>query len=382
MREVFAEIEAWRKEGKPVAIATNVKRDGSSLRPLGAKMAMTALHAKEGSGAAQPRTGTGAIPEVAGSVTGGCIEGVVYEEAQAVIKNGQPKLLHYGVASEDAPWEVGLSCGGSLDVFVETLDSPAWREIYPALKTCLEENQLAAVVTVIAGPGLGSKLMLWPDGRKIGSLGSVDADAQACDWVQKQIAIQETTWTSFKIANQQMDVFVDVFAPAARMVVVGAVHIAIPLVTLAKAMGYHTIVIDPREAFATRERFPHVDELITEWPSTALEKLRPDEGTYIAVISHDEKLDNPALAVALASSARYVGVLGTRKKIPQRFAALRELGVTDEQLERLRAPIGIHLGAILPDEIALSILAEMVTARHGLPKTQETHLTAPVAVVS
>lgn len=382
MREVFAEIEAWRKEGKPVAIATNVKRDGSSLRPLGAKMAMTALHAKEGSGAAQPRTGTGAIPEVAGSVTGGCIEGVVYEEAQAVIKNGQPKLLHYGVASEDAPWEVGLSCGGSLDVFVETLDSPAWREIYPALKTCLEENQLAAVVTVIAGPGLGSKLMLWPDGRKIGSLGSVDADAQACDWVQKQIAIQETTWTSFKIANQQMDVFVDVFAPAARMVVVGAVHIAIPLVTLAKAMGYHTIVIDPREAFATRERFPHVDELITEWPSTALEKLRPDEGTYIAVISHDEKLDNPALAVALASPARYVGVLGTRKKIPQRFAALRELGVTDEQLERLRAPIGIHLGAILPDEIALSILAEMVTARHGLPKTQETHLTAPVAVVS
>jgi xanthine dehydrogenase accessory factor len=166
------------------------------------------------------------------------------------------------------------------------------------------------------------------------------------------------------------------------MVVVGAVHIAIPLVTLAKAMGYHTIVIDPREAFATRERFPHVDELITEWPSTALEKLRPDEGTYIAVISHDEKLDNPALAVALASPARYVGVLGTRKKIPQRFAALRELGVTDEQLERLRAPIGIHLGAILPDEIALSILAEMVTARHGLPKTQETHLTAPVAVVS
>jgi xanthine dehydrogenase accessory factor len=156
-------------------------------------------------------------------------------------------------------------------------------------------------------------------------------------------------------------------------------------------MGYQTIVIDPREAFATRERFPHVDELISEWPSIALEKLRPDEGTYIAVISHDEKLDNPALAVALASPARYVGVLGTRKKIPQRFAALRELGVTDEQLSRLRAPIGIHLGAILPDEIALSILAEMVTAKHGivlepvrdgLPKTQETHVTAPVAVVS
>ena len=378
MREVFAEIEAWRKEGKSVAIATNVKRDGSSLRPLGAKMAVT-------------NTQPCSAPEIAGSVTGGCIEGVVYEEAQTVIKNGQPKLLHYGVPSEDTPWEVGLTCGGSLDVFVETLDSPAWREIYPAVKTCLEENQFAAVATVIAGPGLGSKLMLWPDGRKLGSLGSAETDAQICDWMQKQIAIQETTWTSLNIANQQMDVFVDVFAPASRMVVVGAVHIAIPLVTLAKAMGYHTIVIDPREAFATRERFPHVDELICEWPSIALEKLHPDEGTYIAVISHDEKLDNPALAVALASPARYVGVLGTRKKIPQRFAALRELGVTDEQLSRLRAPIGIHLGAILPDEIALSILAEMVTAKHGivpepardgLPKTQETQVTAPVAVVS
>jgi xanthine dehydrogenase accessory factor len=376
MREVFAEIETWRKEGKPVAIATNVKRDGSSLRPLGAKMAMPPT---------QPRAETGAIPEIAGSVTGGCIEGVVYEEAQSVIKNGLPKLLHYGVTNDETPWEVGLSCGGSLDVFVETLDSPAWREIYPALKTCLQENQLAAVATVISGPGLGSKLMLWPDGRALGSLGSAALDGQAAAWMRGQIAVQETTWKAFTVTAhhvEQVEVFVDVFAPAARMVVVGAVHIAIPLVTLAKAMGYHTIVIDPREAFATRERFPHVDELITEWPSTALEKLRPDEGTYIAVISHDEKLDNPALQVALSSPARYVGVLGTRKKIPQRFAALRELGVTDEQLSRLRAPIGLHLGAILPDEIALSILAEMVTARHGLPKTQETHMTVPVAVVS
>ena len=373
MREVFAEIEAWRKQGKSVAIATNVKRDGSSLRPLGARMAMTST---------QPCAETGPVQEIAGSVTGGCIEGVVYEEAQSVIKTGRPKLLHYGVPDEDTPWEVGLSCGGTLDVLVETLDSPAWREIYPALKTCLEENQLVVLATLISGPGLGNKLMCWPDGRTLGSLGSLALDAQALEWMQKQIATQETNWTSFQLAGEELQVFVDVFSPPARMIVVGAVHIAIPLVRLAKTLGYHTIVIDPREAFATRERFPHVDELIIEWPSAALEKLRLDEGTYIAVLSHDEKLDNPALRVALASPARYVGVLGTRKKIPQRFAALRELGVTDEQLNRLRAPIGIHLGAILPDEIALSILAEMVTARHGLPMTQETHLTTPLAPVS
>ncbi len=349
MREVFVEVEAWRAAGKPVAIATNVKREGSSLRPLGAKMAMTTQQ------------------EIAGSVTGGCIEGVVYEEAQGVMKSGTPKLLHYGVVGDENPWEVGLSCGGSLDVFVETLESPGWVEIYPSLKTCLEQGQLAAVATVIAGAGLGNKLMLWPDGRTLGSLGSAALDEQAAEWMQAQIAVQETTWKAFTLAVETVDVFVDVFAPLSRLVVIGAVHIAIPLVTLGKALGYHTIVIDPREAFATRERFPHVDELLTDWPSIALEKLRPDEGTYIAVISHDEKLDNPALAVALKSPARYVGVLGTRKKIPLRFAALRDLGVSDEQLGRLRAPIGMNIGAVLPDEIALSILAEMVSAKHGMP---------------
>ena len=141
--------------------------------------------------------------------------------------------------------------------------------------------------------------------------------------------------------------------------------------TLAKTLGYHTIVIDPREAFATRERVPHVDELLVEWTSDALEKLHPDEGTYIAVLSHDEKLDNPALAVALKSPARYVGVLGTRKKIPNRFAALRELGVTDEQLSHLCAPIGMNMGAVSPEEIALSILAEMVSAKHGMQRVSE-----------
>jgi len=356
MREVLAEVEAWRKAGKAVAIATNVKKEGSSLRPLGAKMAMTTSQ------------------EIAGSVTGGCIEGVVYEEAQAVLETGIPKLLHYGGVDEEDPLEVGLSCGGSLDVFVESLDSPGWQEIYPVLKTCLDEGQLVAVATVISGPGLGNKLMFWSGGRRLGSLGSATLDTQASEWMQNQIAVQETAWTSFRVAAhhvEQVEVFVDMIAPIPRLVVVGAVHIAIPLVTLGKALGFHTIVIDPREAFATRERFPHVDELITEWPSEALEKLRPDEGTYIAVLSHDAKLDNPALAVALKSPARYVGVLGTRKKLPERFAALRDLGVASVQLQRLHAPVGMNLGAILPDEIALSILAEMVAAKHGLQQVNE-----------
>jgi xanthine dehydrogenase accessory factor len=221
---------------------------------------------------------------------------------------------------------------------------------------------------------MGNKMLVWADGRTFGSLGSEALDAHAITWAQEQIQTQETGWTTLASA----DVFVDVLPPPARMIVIGAVHVAIPLVTLAKTLGYHTIVIDPRKAFATRERFPHVDELIAEWPADALAKLRPDEGTYIAALSHDEKLDNPALAVALASPARYVGVLGTRKNLPNRFAALRELGVTEEQFSRLRAPIGMNMGAILPDEIALSILAEMVAARHGIFRSYETQVTAPV----
>ncbi len=344
MREVFSEIETWLKAGKPIAIATNVRKEGASLRTLGAKMAMTMGG------------------EIAGSVTGGCIEGVVYEEAQAVLKSGTPRLLHYGVPSEDTPWEVGLSCGGTLDVLVESLDSPTWREIYPVLKTCLDENQLVAMATVIAGAGLGNKILIWPGGRTLASLGSAALDGEVVNWAREQMRVQETIWRSF----DKVDVFMDVLLPPSRMIVIGAVHVAIPLVTLAKTLGYHTIVIDPREAFATRERFPHVDELITEWPSEALEKLRPNESSYVVVISHDEKLDNPALKVALTSPARYVGVLGARKNLGKRFAVLRELGVTDEQLARLQAPIGMRLGAVSPEEIALSILAAMVAAKHGV----------------
>jgi xanthine dehydrogenase accessory factor len=355
MREVISEIVAWQKQNKPVAVATNVKMDGSSLRPLGSKMAMTTAL------------------DIAGSVTGGCIEGAVYEEGQAVIQSGVPKLLHYGVPNSDSPWEVGLNCGTSLDVFVETLAHPAWQEIFPSVQTCLEQNQLACVATVITGAGIGKKMMLWPDGRSIGSLGSPELDGLARPWLQGQMTVQEAGWKTFEVAGSPVEIFADVFVPPARLIVIGAVHIAIPLVKLAKELGFHTTVIDPRSAFANRERFPDVDELIVDWPADALEKLRLDEGSYIASLSHDEKLDNPALRVALTSPARYVGVLGTRKRVDKRMDDLRELGVPEEQLPRLHAPVGLNLGATLPDEIALSILAEMVAARHGVERNREIH---------
>lgn len=347
MREVIAEINAWKEEGKAIAIATAVKKDGVSLNPLGAKMAMT-----DGQ-------------KIAGSVSGGCIEGAVYEEAMEVLRSGAPKLLHFDAPSDESPWEVGLSCGGAVDVFIEALDSPPWQAVFPVIRQSLFENQLLAAVTLIAGRGPGNKMLVWPDGRTFGSLGSVGLDKEAAIWARMKIQKKETVWTRLADA----EVFVDVLSPPSRLIVIGAVHIAVSLTALAKTLDFHTIVIDPRKAFATRERFPHVDELIAEWPASALAKLRPDEGTCIAVISHDEKIDNPALHAALTSPACYVGVLGTRKKLLQRFAALKELGVTSEQLGRLHAPIGIDIGAVLPAEIALSILAEMVAAQHGIEKT-------------
>jgi xanthine dehydrogenase accessory factor len=347
MREVFTEIETWRKSGKQIAIATNVKLGGMSLRPLASKMAVT-----------------GSL-DIAGSVTGGCLEGAVYDESQGVIKTCQPKLLHYGINGNESPWDIGLACGSSLDVFIESLDSPAWRAIYPAVKTCLEENQLAAVATVISGPGLGNKLMLWPDDRILGDLGNLTLNGEVKTWMHGQMSKQESAWTEFTTGDEKVQVFVDVLVPEARMIVIGAVHIAIPLVSLAKVLGFRTIVVDPREAFANRERFPDVDDLIVDWPSTVLEKLHLDEASYVVAISHDEKLDNPALAVALTSPTRYVGVLGSHKNIPKRLAALQELGVNEQQLHRLHAPIGLRLGSILPNEIAVSIMSEMVATKHG-----------------
>lgn len=349
MREVIAEIETWRKAGKQIAIAMSVKKDGTSLRPLGAKMAMTNNM------------------EIAGSLTGGCIEGAVYEEAQVVIQEGAPRLIRYGVPDDERPWEVGLSCGSSLEVFIEPLNSPAWRALYPALKTCLEENRLAAMITVVAGEGTGNKLLIRSDGRRLGSLGAEALDAEAAAWAQERMRVQESGWREF----EAKEVFVDVLPPPARLIIIGAVHIAIPLVTLAKTLGFRTIVVDPRTAFATRERFPHADELLVEWTADALKRLRLDENTYVAALSHDEKLDNPALQVALSSPARYVGVLGSRKNISRRLDALREMGVTEAQLSRLQTPIGLRLGAVDAEEIALSILAAMVAAKHGALEANE-----------
>jgi len=343
MRDLLPEIEQWRQAGKQVALATVVQVYGSALRPAGSKMAISSAG------------------DIAGSVSGGCVEGAVYEEAQKVIRRGSPKLLEYGISNESA-WEIGLACGGRIQVWVEALET----ETYTVLKQCLEARRLVAQATILTGPGAGNKQIIWSDGRTQGSLGATDLNAQVARYAAQRLSVQDCGCAQFDLAHESVDVFVEVFPPPSRLIIVGAVHIAIPLVTFAKTLGLHTIVVDARSAFATRARFPHADELIVDWPATAMEKLGLDEASSIVIVTHDDKSDIPALQTALASPARYIGILGSRFTHANRVETLKQLGVTDEQLSRIHAPIGLNMGASGPEEIALSIIAEVVVVRRGI----------------
>ncbi len=238
--------------------------------------------------------------------------------------------------------------------------------MYDTLTQALAQQESVALVTVVAGPNIGRKLLIWSDGRRTGSLGAEPLDAQATQHALDLLVAQESGRATFSLNEETVDLFFDVHIPQPKLIIVGAVHIAIPLVTFAKTLGFYTIVIDARSMFATPDRFAHADELITQWPDDALHALPIDESTYIVTLTHDEKLDNPALKVAVGSKARYIGALGARSTHAKRVTALREMGVTEAQLARIHAPIGLNIGARGPEEIAVSIIAEIVAVRRGM----------------
>jgi len=344
MREYLPTIEKWISEGKKVALATVVEVYGSAPQPLGSKMVISSRG------------------EMDGSVSAGCVEGAVVEEALACLQENKSKLLHFGVANETA-WEVGLTCGGTLEVFIEPLIIDAH---FSVLRDAILKQRMVAAVTILTGEHTGKKMLLTPQGEVLGSLGAADLD----NWVLERTknlwqthAAERTTTT---LNGIDIQIFNDVFPPLPRLIIVGAVHIAMPLVEIAKSLDFHTIVIDARGAFATPERFPHVDQLIKQWPQDALKDLKLDESSYVVTLTHDEKFDNPALKIALNSPARYIGALGSKKTHAKRCEALLQEGVTQAQLERIHAPIGLKIGSRGPREIALSIMAEIIAVSHGL----------------
>lgn len=342
MRDIIAEVDRWRAEEEVIALATVVETWGSAPRQVGAKMAFTPGG------------------RIAGSVSGGCVEGAVIEVGLEVMTTGRPQLLHFGVADETA-WSVGLACGGSIEVFVNPLD-PA---VFDRAKQALEAERPFALATVVRGPeaALGQELLVYEDGEVSGELpaGLTSAAAEAA-----RRALAEGAPRRANIAAE-VELFADVNLPSPTLVIIGGVHIAGPLTALAGTLGYRTVVVDPRKAFGTRERFPHADQLIQAWPDEALQRIRLTRSTAVAALTHDPKLDDPALKVALASEAFYVGALGSRRTQASRRKRLLADGLSEAQLARLRGPIGLDIGARTPEEIALAVMAEVVAARRSEP---------------
>jgi xanthine dehydrogenase accessory factor len=308
VREVLQELNEWTAAGEEIALATVVETWGSSPRPLGSKMLVT-------------RSGN-----MAGSVSNGCIEGAVFEEAQKVLKSGRPNLAAFGVA-DDVAFEVGLACGGHIEVYIEPLGT-AHRQLIAMLNrdqaATLRTNLATGEVELVEGSAPGSEL-----------------------------------------ARRDGDWFVEPVRRPAHLVIIGAIHIAIPLHRLARLMGYRVTVVDARAKFASRDRFPEADELIVAWPDEAMGKLDIDSSTYVVVLTHDPKFDLPALRSVLGKDAGYIGAIGSRKTNQNRFDALRAEGFTEEQLARVHGPIGLDLGSRGAEETALGILAEITAVRFG-----------------
>jgi xanthine dehydrogenase accessory factor len=342
MREILQPMQTWFDEGKAVAQATVVEIYGSAPRGLGAKMAVN-----------QDSLMTG-------SVSGGCVEGAVVAEALQVLKSGKPKLLHYGV-TQDQAISVGLACGGTIEVWLEKLS----KESFDQMQHDLQAEQMSAVVTVLSGALAGERIYVHPDGEIFGQFSDARLNEAVKDELGDVFQRQQCIRKQLQVGNDQVELFFDVLAPSPKLVVVGAVHIAIPLVQFAKILGFHTTVIDPRKAFGNKERFPHVDHLVQEWPQEFLETYPWDMGTYLVVVSHDDKLDVPALALAVQNKARYIGALGSKKNFANHVRDLKAEGISDEQIARIHSPIGVDIGARGAEEIALAIITEMVAVKNG-----------------
>jgi xanthine dehydrogenase accessory factor len=351
MRDVLREIGKWYDEGQTFGLATVVNTFRSAPRPAGAAMAVSA----DG--------------EVAGSVSGGCVEGAVYELAQEVMESGRPVVQRYGVSDDDA-FAVGLTCGGILDVLVEPV-SPAAFPLFGDVVASIERHEPVAIATVIEGPGeVGTRRIVWPD-RSAGSLGLDRLDEAVDDDARGMLAQGATGIRRYgRHGERRLDelvVFVHSFAPPPRMLVFGAIDFAAAVARVGKFLGYHVTVCDARPVFATAKRFPEADEVVVKWPHKFLTEVEADvdERTVICVLTHDPKFDVPLLEVALRTHAGYVGAMGSRRTHEDRLERLREVGVTDEEIARLRSPIGLDLGARTPEETAVSIAAELIQRRWG-----------------
>jgi xanthine dehydrogenase accessory factor len=372
VRDILNKVTKWWEAGETFGLATVVRTYRSAPRDPGAALAVS----PEG--------------EVIGSVSGGCVEGAVYELSMDVSQTGSPVLQTYGVSDDDA-FAVGLTCGGILDIFVEPVDQARFPELGD-IATAVERGEPVAVATVIGGPGqVGARRVIWSrpvsdhvaadqtgaevsdDGWHVGASGTLGSgarlDAAVDDDVRGMLAQGLTGIRRYGAHGErrgdELSVFVNVFAPPPRMLVFGAIDFAAAVARVGKFLGYHVTVCDARQVFATKSRFPDADEVIVEWPHRFLAGTSIDSRTVICVLTHDPKFDVPLLEVALRTPAGYIGAMGSRRTHEDRIERLREVGLTEAELARLRSPIGLDLGARTPEETAVSIAAELIQLRWG-----------------
>jgi xanthine dehydrogenase accessory factor len=331
VREIRDDIHRWLARGDRVAVATVVATRRSAPRPIGAKL------------------GISASGELAGSVSGGCVENEVYESAREVLAGGPPRLLTYGI-SDDLALSVGLPCGGEIDVFVDEVRGP----LVERLLQVVERSERAVVLTVLDGDDLGAELLVTEDGERVGEAAEEVAE-------RAPQLIREGRSGVVEIGGR--DVFADVYGPPPRLLIYGAVDTAEALCRAAREIGWRPIVADARARFATAERLPSAEEIVIAWPDETLAQVRPDHATAVVVLTHDDKFDVPMIAGALATDAFYIGALGSRKNQERRRKNLLEAGVDEAALERVSGPCGLDIGAQTPAETAVSILAEIMAVR-------------------
>ncbi|MGC5568029.1 XdhC family protein [Streptomyces sp. FR-108] len=355
MFDIADELSRWVEEGREFAVATVVAVGGSAPRGPGAALAVDS-------------GGT-----VIGSVSGGCVEGAVYDLCVQALQDGESVLERFGYSDEDA-FAVGLTCGGVLDIMVTPVAAQApVREVFRSALSAVASGEPRALARVVRGPAdlLGRSLLVHPDGSYEGSYGNGSAELDRTAAAEARAMLDGGRTGTLELSEDGsncpggLTLLVESNVPPPRMIVFGAIDFAAALVRAGKFLGYHVTVCDARPVFATRARFPEADDLVVDWPHRYLRGTATDGRTVLCVLTHDAKFDIPLLEQALRLPVAFVGAMGSRRTHADRDRRLREAGLTDAELARLRSPIGLDLGARTPEETALSIAAEIVAARRG-----------------
>jgi xanthine dehydrogenase accessory factor len=349
MRDILPALSAWYAAGSPFGLATVVGVSRSAPRDPGAAMAV------------------GPGDEVVGSVSGGCVEGAVFELAQEVVASGEARLETFGYSDQDA-FAVGLTCGGEITLLVRPV-APAVDPSFGAVAESVAAGDPVTVATVTDGPApRGAALAVWPD-RVSGTLGTEGLDAAVTADARGELALGATGLRHYGPHGERREdavsVFLHSFAPPPRMLVFGAIDYAAAVARVGDFLGYRVTVCDARPVFATPKRFPDGVEVVVDWPHRHLAATDTDERTVICVLTHDPKFDVPLLEVALRRPAAYIGAMGSRRTHEDRLARLVDAGLSDEELARLRSPVGLDLGARTPEEVAVSVAAEIIALRWG-----------------